>query len=111
LTYLDNEVLFLQLMYRHHRGGIDMAMYAFNHTTTGLVRQAALAMARDQGEECALMISIMSRLNHPGFHAPSGFATAATTSRRGSTRSPFTHPRSADALIPVPGRDSRIPPG
>jgi uncharacterized protein (DUF305 family) len=59
----DNEILFLQLMYRHHQGGIDMAMYVFNHTTTGFVRQAGLAMARDQGEECALMTSIMSRLN------------------------------------------------
>jgi uncharacterized protein (DUF305 family) len=59
----DNEILFLQLMYRHHQGGIDMAMYVFNHTETGFVRQAALAMARDQGEECALMTSIMSRLS------------------------------------------------
>lgn len=59
----DNEILFLQLMFRHHQGGIDMAMYAFNHTTTQFVRQAALAMARDQGEECALMTSNMSRLN------------------------------------------------
>ena len=59
----DNEILFLQLMYRHHQGGIDMAMYVFNHTKTGFVRQAALAMARDQGEECALMTSIMLRLN------------------------------------------------
>jgi uncharacterized protein (DUF305 family) len=59
----DNEILFLQLMFRHHQGGIDMAMYVFNHTETGFVRQAALAMARDQGEECALMTSIMSRLN------------------------------------------------
>ncbi|WP_157847836.1 DUF305 domain-containing protein [Mycolicibacterium setense] len=59
----DNEILFLQLMFRHHQGGIDMAMYAFNHTTTRFVRQAALAMARDQGEECALMTSIMSRIN------------------------------------------------
>lgn len=59
----DNEILFLQLMYRHHQGGIDMAMYVFNHTQTGFVRQAALAMARDQGEEGALMTSIMSRLN------------------------------------------------
>jgi uncharacterized protein (DUF305 family) len=59
----DNEILFLQLMFRHHQGGIDMAMYVFNHTETGFVRQAALAMARDQGEECALMASIMSRLN------------------------------------------------
>lgn len=59
----DNEILFLQLMYRHHQGGIDMAMDAFNHTKTGFVRQAALAMTRDQGEECALMTSIMVRLN------------------------------------------------
>jgi uncharacterized protein (DUF305 family) len=59
----DNEILFLQLMYRHHQGGIDMAMFVFNHTKTGFVRQAALAMARDQGEECALMTSIMLRLN------------------------------------------------
>ena len=59
----DNEILFLQLMYRHHQGGIDMAMYALNHTKTAFVRQAALAMARDQGEECALMTSIMLRLN------------------------------------------------
>jgi uncharacterized protein (DUF305 family) len=59
----DNEILFLQLTYRHHQGGIDMAMFVFNHTKTGFVRQTALAMARDQGEECALMSSIMSRLN------------------------------------------------
>jgi uncharacterized protein (DUF305 family) len=59
----DNAILFLQLMYRHHQGGIDMASFAFQYTTTDFVRQAALAMARDQGEECALMMSIMSRLN------------------------------------------------
>lgn len=59
----DSAILFLQLMFRHHQGGIDMAMYAFNHTTTQFVRQTALAMMRDQGEECALMTAIMARLN------------------------------------------------
>jgi uncharacterized protein (DUF305 family) len=59
----DNEVLFLQLMDRHHQGGIDMSTSAFDHTTTAFVRQTALVMARDQGEECALMTSMMARLH------------------------------------------------
>lgn len=47
----DAEILFLQLMYRHHAGGITMARAADTLLTSGPVKQAARAMAQSQSQE------------------------------------------------------------
>jgi len=45
------DVLFLQLMIRHHEGGIEMAQYAQAHAKLAAVRKAAQAMAFAQIED------------------------------------------------------------
>ncbi|WP_342801746.1 DUF305 domain-containing protein [Nocardia sp. No.11] len=47
----DAETLFLQLMYRHHSGGVTMARAADALLTSGPVKQAARAMAQAQSQE------------------------------------------------------------
>ncbi|WP_446222854.1 DUF305 domain-containing protein [Nocardia sp. IBHARD005] len=47
----DAEILFLQLMYRHHAGGVTMARAADTLLTSGPVKQAARAMAQSQSQE------------------------------------------------------------
>jgi uncharacterized protein (DUF305 family) len=60
-TGRDNEVLFLQLMTRHHQGGIDMAAYAVGHTTTPAVHQTAVAMIDEQSQEIIFMAYLLSQ--------------------------------------------------
>ncbi|MFE3543348.1 DUF305 domain-containing protein [Nocardia sp. NPDC059177] len=45
------ETLFLQLMYRHHAGGITMARSADSLLTSGAVKQSARAMVQSQSQE------------------------------------------------------------
>ncbi|KAA0107723.1 DUF305 domain-containing protein [Mycolicibacterium sp. P1-5] len=59
----DNESQFLQLMIRHHQGGITMAGYAFQHTCTDAVRRAAGIMVAEQTDDIQAM-SIL--LDAPG---------------------------------------------
>jgi uncharacterized protein (DUF305 family) len=61
VTGRDNEILFLQLMVRHHQGGIDMAAYARKHTTSDAVRQVAVAMVDEQTQEVGLMIFLLDQ--------------------------------------------------
>jgi uncharacterized protein (DUF305 family) len=56
-----NEILFLQLMTRHHQGGIDMAGYAVQHTTTKAVHQTAVAMTDEQSQEIILMAHLLEQ--------------------------------------------------
>lgn len=51
----EAEVLFLQLMYRHHQGGIAMAQAADTILTGGPVKQAARDMMATQSQEAGLM--------------------------------------------------------
>lgn len=55
-----NETLFLQLMTRHHQGGIEMASYAAQHTATDTVRRTALAMVDEQTQEIQLMAVMLN---------------------------------------------------
>jgi uncharacterized protein (DUF305 family) len=57
------ETQFLQLMLRHHLGGITMAGYVANHSTLPAVRSLATRMYRDQIEE-ARELHVL--LNQPG---------------------------------------------
>lgn len=49
------DVLFLQLMLRHHQGGYEMAAYAAKHASIGYVRNMAQKIVESQGAESRLM--------------------------------------------------------
>ena len=55
LTGKQFDVLFLQLMIRHHQGGIEMAHYAEQHAVLSTVQSAATAMRVEQVNDLALM--------------------------------------------------------
>lgn len=66
----EREVLFLQLMIRHHQGGIEMAAHAIDTTTNPAVRSRALSMVDGQQQEVALMSVLLdgrgaSALSYP----------------------------------------------
>jgi uncharacterized protein (DUF305 family) len=56
----DANVLFLQLMIRHHRGGIDMATAAARMADTGEVRAMASTMVVEETREMEYMASILN---------------------------------------------------
>lgn len=70
VTGRDNEVLFLQLMVRHHQGGIDMAAYAYKHTLIDTVRKTAAAMVDEQTQEVGLMTMLLEQRNAPTLPYP-----------------------------------------
>lgn len=51
LTGKALDIDFLQLMIRHHQGGVQMATYAAEHATLAYVRDTAKAMASGQSAE------------------------------------------------------------
>jgi len=55
LTGKALDVYFLQLMLRHHQGGLPMAQWAASHARTDYVRTAAQKMADSQSGEIVLM--------------------------------------------------------
>lgn len=55
------DVLFLQLMLRHHQGGTPMARYAQEHGETAQVRNLAEKMAISQGAESDYMIQLITQ--------------------------------------------------
>ncbi|MGW0180570.1 DUF305 domain-containing protein [Nocardia sp. NPDC003345] len=61
-------ILFLQLMQRHHEGGITMARVADALLTGGVVKQAAREMITAQTQETGLMALLLAELgaNPPG---------------------------------------------
>lgn len=60
------EILFLQLMYRHHQGGITMAQAADHAIPAGPVKEAARGMLFAQSQECGLMGLLLTQRNaHP----------------------------------------------
>ncbi|OBG88378.1 hypothetical protein A5699_17525 [Mycobacterium sp. E802] len=60
-TGTANETLYLQLMLRHHQGGIDMAAHAAQHTSTDIVRRAAALMVADQTQEIQIMTIMLTQ--------------------------------------------------
>jgi uncharacterized protein (DUF305 family) len=54
------DVLFLQLMIRHHEGGIAMAQYAQAHARLAAVRSAAQSMAYQQVEDIGNMRALLT---------------------------------------------------
>lgn len=59
----DVDERFVQLMIKHHEGGIAMAERAGNQATIGHVRALASGIARSQRSEVDTMRSILERLN------------------------------------------------
>ena len=68
------DILFLQLMIPHHRGGVDMAHYAFDHARQEPVR----LMARGMVEAQSLEIDYMNELLAAKGQAPLPNTPAAT---------------------------------
>ncbi|MEZ0164651.1 DUF305 domain-containing protein [Kineococcus sp. LSe6-4] len=64
------EVDFLQLMLRHHAGGLDMARYGAEHATTDDVRDLAAAIASSQQAEGRLLTSYLSERGAAPLPAP-----------------------------------------
>jgi uncharacterized protein (DUF305 family) len=65
-TDVEGEILFLQLMIRHHQGAVDMAGEASRTAGDPAVRRAAVGMVKSQSEEISVM-TVM--LNQRGGHA------------------------------------------
>ncbi|GAB3203601.1 DUF305 domain-containing protein [Nocardia tengchongensis] len=59
----DAEVLFLQLMLRHHRGGVAMAKAADQLVASGPVKEAARGMIAAQSQEAGLMTIMLAQRN------------------------------------------------
>ncbi|MCC3314071.1 DUF305 domain-containing protein [Nocardia africana] len=57
----DAEVLFLQLMYRHHQGGIAMARAADRQIASGAVKEQARAMLVAQSQETGLIALLLNQ--------------------------------------------------
>jgi uncharacterized protein (DUF305 family) len=55
------DVLFLQLMLRHHQGGVPMARYAEQHGETAQVRNLAEKIVIAQGAESDYMTQLISQ--------------------------------------------------
>jgi uncharacterized protein (DUF305 family) len=55
------DVLFLQLMLRHHQGGIEMLRYAAEHAEVGVVRNLARQMATAQTSENDLLTAMITQ--------------------------------------------------
>jgi uncharacterized protein (DUF305 family) len=60
------DVLFLQLMIRHHQGGLPMARYALAHAAEPHVRDLAQSMVNSQTAEIIEMEQLLRQLGgHP----------------------------------------------
>ncbi len=60
LTGKELDVFFLQLMLRHHEGGLEMAEYAAEHAAKGYVRNLADKIVQSQENEANLMKSYLA---------------------------------------------------
>jgi uncharacterized protein (DUF305 family) len=54
------DVFFLQLMLRHHEGGLEMAQYAADHASKGYVRNLANKIVSSQANESAMMKDLLA---------------------------------------------------
>ncbi|SNR77106.1 Uncharacterized conserved protein, DUF305 family [Haloechinothrix alba] len=60
LSGTELDVYFLQLMHRHHLGGVDMAEYAVNNARVPAVRRLAQSMLDVQGAEVEIMENMLA---------------------------------------------------
>ena len=61
LSGTELDVLFLQLMLRHHQGGLEMAQYAADHASEDYVRNLAQKVVSSQDNEIKLMTQYLSQ--------------------------------------------------
>ena len=61
LSGSELDVLFLQLMLRHHQGGLEMAQYAAEHAAVGYVRNLAQKVVSSQDNEVRLMTAYLNQ--------------------------------------------------
>ncbi|MBJ7290890.1 DUF305 domain-containing protein [Williamsia sp.] len=59
-TGVANEIRFLQLMIRHHQGGISMAQYVRQHGHNSSVTATATQMQDEQSNEVDLMVTLLT---------------------------------------------------
>jgi uncharacterized protein (DUF305 family) len=64
------DVLFLQLMIRHHQGGVNMAEYAAKHAGESYVRTVAQSMVTNQSAEIIQMEHYLRQLGGQPLPAP-----------------------------------------
>ena len=64
-TPTDRDVLFLQLMLRHHQGGAEMLAVGAEHAETGYVRDLARRMSATQSAESELLTDMLRRHGAP----------------------------------------------
>lgn len=64
------EAWFLQLMIRHHQGGVTMAAAAAREASDPRVRSLATLMAAEQRQETATMVGLLSALGREPLPAP-----------------------------------------
>jgi uncharacterized protein (DUF305 family) len=64
------DVLFLQLMTRHHQGGSEMAQYAQTHAQEWAVRRLASSIVETQTAETGLMVSMLKERGAEPLPAP-----------------------------------------
>ena len=62
LTGKPLDIYFLQLMIRHHQGGIPMAQYAAAHAGRAYVRDLARKMVQNQSNEIVTMEQLLRQL-------------------------------------------------
>jgi uncharacterized protein (DUF305 family) len=71
LSGQELDVLFLQLMVRHHQGAVPMAQYAAEHADRGYVRDLARKIAEGQRTEVGLMTAMLTERTAQPLPAPS----------------------------------------
>jgi uncharacterized protein (DUF305 family) len=72
LTGAASDTYFLQLMIRHHQGGVPMMQYAAEHATSPVVRNFASKMAQSQESEISVMTQMLAERGAQPLPAPAG---------------------------------------
>jgi uncharacterized protein (DUF305 family) len=70
LSGRDLDVLFLQLMIRHHQGGLTMLSYAADHSEIGVVRNLAAQMIVAQTHEVDMLTTMLTERGATPLPAP-----------------------------------------
>jgi uncharacterized protein (DUF305 family) len=70
VTGKDLDILFLQLILRHHQGAVPMAQYAVQHAGVGYVRDLAQKIVTSQTAEVTLMIKMLNARGATALPAP-----------------------------------------
>jgi uncharacterized protein (DUF305 family) len=69
-TGKDLDVLYLQLMLRHHQGALPMSQYAAEHAGVGYVKDLAQKMVTGQTAEVQLMVKMLAERGAKPLPAP-----------------------------------------